>query len=48
MNLMFPLWCAVLGGSFVFLDVDPTILFLVSPLGGGGLVHLLLVRFDNI
>jgi len=26
---MFPLWFTFLGGSFVFLDVDPSILFLV-------------------
>jgi hypothetical protein len=26
---MFPLWSAFLGGSFVFLDVSPSILFLV-------------------
>ncbi len=32
---MFPLWFALLGGSFVFLDVGPSILFLVSPLGAG-------------
>jgi hypothetical protein len=32
-NLMFPLWFALLGGSFffVFLDVGPSILFLVFP-----------------
>jgi hypothetical protein len=36
MNLMFPLWFALLGGSFVFLDVAPSILFLVSPWGGVG------------
>jgi len=29
---MFPLWFALLGGSFVFLDVGPSILFLVPPL----------------
>jgi hypothetical protein len=29
---MFPLWFALLGGSFVFLDVGPSILFLVFPL----------------
>jgi hypothetical protein len=28
---MFPLWFALLGGSFVFLDVGPSILFLVFP-----------------
>ncbi len=28
---MFPLWFALLGGSFVFLDVGPSILFLVVP-----------------
>jgi hypothetical protein len=30
--LIFPLWWALLGGSFVFLDVGPSILFLVFPL----------------
>jgi hypothetical protein len=29
---MFPLWFALLGGSFVFLDVGPFILFLVFPI----------------
>jgi len=28
---MFPLWSTLLGGSFVFLDVCPSILFLVFP-----------------
>jgi len=28
---MFPLWFTLLGGSFVFLDVGPSILFLVFP-----------------
>jgi hypothetical protein len=31
-NLMFPLWFGLLGGSFVFLHVGPSILFLVFPL----------------
>ncbi len=31
-NLMFLLWFTFLGGFFVFLDVDPSILFLVLPL----------------
>ncbi len=31
-NLMFPLWFSFLGGYFVFLDVGPSILFLVFPL----------------
>jgi len=31
-NLMFPLWFTLLGGSFVFLDMGPSILFLVFPL----------------
>jgi len=30
-NWMFPLWFALLGGSLVFLDVGPSILFIVSP-----------------
>jgi hypothetical protein len=29
---MFPLWFALLGGSFVFFEVGPSILFLVFPL----------------
>jgi hypothetical protein len=29
---MFPLWYALFGGSFVFLDVGITILFIVFPL----------------
>jgi hypothetical protein len=28
---MFPLWSVLLGGSFVFLDAGPSILFLVLP-----------------
>ncbi len=28
---MFPLWFALLDGSFVFLDIGPSILFLVLP-----------------
>jgi hypothetical protein len=28
---MFPLWFALLGGSFVFLDVGPSIMFLIFP-----------------
>jgi hypothetical protein len=31
-NLMFPLCFTLLGGSFVFLDTSPSILFLVFPL----------------
>jgi len=34
-NLMFPLWLALLGGSFIFLHMGPSILFLVFPFGGG-------------
>jgi hypothetical protein len=38
---MFPLWFALLGGSFVFLDVSPSILFLVGiPPFLGALVYL--------
>ncbi len=33
-NLMFPLWFTLLGGSFVFLDTGPSILFLAFPLLG--------------
>ncbi len=31
-NLMFPLWFVLLGGSFIFLDEGPSILYLVFPL----------------
>jgi hypothetical protein len=41
---MFPLWFILLGGSFVFLDVGPSIFFLVSPFLGA-LVNLWLARF---
>jgi hypothetical protein len=30
-HLMFPLWFTLLAGSFVFLDMGPSILFLVFP-----------------
>jgi len=43
---MFPLWFALLGGSFVFLDVGPSILFFVF-LFLGSLVNLLLVGFHQ-
>jgi hypothetical protein len=39
-NLMFPLWFSLVGGYFVFLDVGPSILFLVFPLFFGALVYL--------
>ncbi len=45
---MFPLWFTLLGGSFVFLDVDLSILFHVFPLFFGGvLVYLWLVGFHH-
>jgi hypothetical protein len=34
------LWFDLLGGSFVFLDMGPSILFLVFPLLLGALVYL--------
>jgi hypothetical protein len=40
---MFPLWFVMLCGSFVILDVGPSILFLVFPLFLGALVFILLV-----
>jgi hypothetical protein len=43
---MFPLWFALLGGSFVFLDVGPSILFLVF-FFLGALVNLLLAGFHQ-
>jgi hypothetical protein len=57
---MFPLWFALLGGSFVFLDVGHTILFFVFPLFWvlwcilciptffRAMVHLLLAGFHII
>ncbi len=43
MNLIFPLWFALLGGSFVFLDMGPSILFLVSlGEGGGGFIGFIM------
>jgi hypothetical protein len=38
--LIFPLWFTFLGGSFVFLDVGPSILFFVLPLFWGALIYL--------
>jgi hypothetical protein len=43
---MFPFWFALLGGSFVFLDVGPSILFLIF-LFLGALVNLLLAGFHQ-
>ncbi len=46
-NLMFPLWFALLGGgTFVFLGVSPSILFLVFPFWGA-LINLWLARFHQ-
>jgi hypothetical protein len=42
---MFPLWFALLGGSFVFLEVGPSILFLVFLLYLGALVYFELAGF---
>jgi hypothetical protein len=44
---MFPLWFTFVGGSFVFLDAGPSILFLVFLLFGGALVYLRLVGFHH-
>jgi hypothetical protein len=41
---MFPLWFALLGGSFVFLDVGPSFFTLYSPFLGA-LVYLWLAGF---
>ncbi len=41
-NLMFTLWFTLLGGSFVFLDIGPSILFLIF---GGALVLLWMQGF---
>jgi hypothetical protein len=45
---MFLLWSALLGGSFVFLDVGPSILFLVFPLFLGALGILWLAGFYRV
>jgi hypothetical protein len=34
MNLMFPLWFALLGRSYVSLDVGPSTLFIIFPFFG--------------
>ncbi len=48
-NLMFPLWFTLIRGSFVFLDMGPFNLFLVSPpLFWGALVDLWLATFQQI
>jgi hypothetical protein len=39
-NLMFPSWFDLLGGSFVFLDVGPSILPFVFPFFGCVLIYL--------
>jgi hypothetical protein len=44
---MFPLWFALLGGSFVFLDLGPSILFPVFLFFWGALVYLWLVGFHH-
>jgi hypothetical protein len=44
-NLMFPLWFTLLGDSFVFLNIGPSILFLIFPFFLGALVHLWLQGF---
>jgi hypothetical protein len=45
--LMFPLSLALLGGSFVFLDVSPSILFLVFAPFSGALVYFWLAGFHH-
>jgi hypothetical protein len=45
--LMFPLSFALLGGSFVFLDVSPSILFLLFGPFLGALVLFWLAGFDH-
>jgi len=42
---MFLLWFALLGGSFVLLDMGPSILFLVFPLYLGALIYFGLAGF---
>jgi hypothetical protein len=43
---MFPLWFTLLGGSLVFMDMSPSILFLVFPFFGA-LVYLWLTGFHH-
>ncbi len=45
---MFLMWFTFFGGSFVFLVVSPSILFLVFPLLPGVLAYFLLARFHHI
>jgi hypothetical protein len=45
---MFILWLGLLGGSFVFLDVGPSNLFLVFHLFLGALIYLWLAGFHHI
>ncbi len=47
-NLMFPLRFGLLGGSFVFLDMDPFILFLVFPLFWVLMISRVSSSFDDL
>jgi len=47
-NLMFSLWFGLFGGSFVFLDVSPSILFFIFPPFLGALVYLWLAGFHQL
>jgi hypothetical protein len=44
---MFLLWFAFFGGSFVFLDMGPSILFFVFPFFFGALIYLWFVGFHQ-
>jgi hypothetical protein len=46
--LMFPLRFGLLGGSFVFLDMDPFILFLVFPLFWVLMISRVSSSFDDL
>jgi hypothetical protein len=45
---MFPSWFVLLGGSFVFLDVGTSILFLVFPPFLGALVLFMVGRVSSL
>jgi hypothetical protein len=44
---MFLMWFTFFGGSFVFLDVSPSILFIVFPLLLGALAFFLLAKVSS-
>jgi hypothetical protein len=46
--MMFPFWFTLLGGSFVFLDVSPSILFLIFSLLFGCFGLFMMGRVSSI